>query len=241
MAGRGERGRLTREQVLQAALGLADSGGIASLSMRKLGVELGVEAMSLYHHVANKEALLDAMVDAVFAEIELPPVHPPEPAASSGSAASGAAASGAAEPYWRTAMRLRAFSAREVIKRHPWAAGMMASRTNPGPGTLRHHDTVLGILRVGGFPVPLAAHAFSAIDAYVYGFTLQEVALPFRTPEETEQVASAILAMMPAEVYPHFVELAVEHVLKPGYDYGEEFGYGLDLVLDGLARAQTAS
>lgn len=239
MAGRGERGRLTREQVLQAALALADSGGIASLSMRKLGVELGVEAMSLYHHVANKEALLDAMVDAVFAEIELPAVQPPEQPPGSAATATAAAAPDP-EPYWRTAMRDRAFSAREVIKRHPWAAGMMASRANPGPALLRHHDTVIGVLRVAGFPVPLAAHAFSAIDAYVYGFTLQEVALPFRTPEETEQVAGAILAMMPAEAYPHFVELAVEHVLKPGYDYGEEFGYGLDLVLDGLARALDA-
>lgn len=228
MAGRRERGRLSREQVLQAALALADARGIAVLSMRKLGVELGVEAMSLYHHVANKEALLDAMVDAVFAEIELPAIHPPQP--------DGAQAS-AAEPYWRGAMRDRAFSARAAITRHPWAAGMMASRTTPGPATLRHHDTVIGILRAAGFPVPLAAHAFSAIDAYVYGFTLQEVALPFRTPEESERVAAAILATMPAERYPHFVELAVEHVLKPGYDYGEEFGYGLDLVLDGLARA----
>jgi hypothetical protein len=114
----------------------------------------------------------------------------------------------------------------------------MASRTNPGPATLRHHDTVIGILRRGGFSVPMTAHAFSVLDGYVYGFTLQETALPFRTPEQTEQVAAAILTMMPAEVYPHFVELAVEHVLKPGYDYGDEFGYGLDLILDGLERAR---
>jgi AcrR family transcriptional regulator len=232
MAGRGERGRLGREQVLRAAFALADSGGIASLSMRKLGGELGVEAMSLYHHVANKEALLDAMVDAVFAEITLPPLPDRRdgPEADGGPGAAG----------WRVAMRDRAYSAREVIRRHPWAAGMMASRVNPGPATLRHHDTVLGLLRLGGFPVPLAAHAFSAIDAYVYGFTLQEVALPFRTPEESEQVAGAILAQMPVEQYPHFVELAVEHVLKPGYDYGDEFGYGLDLILDGLERALDA-
>ena len=210
------RPRLDRDRVLRAALALADAGGIGSLTMRKLGVELGVEAMSLYHHVKNKDDLLDGMVDTVFGEIELP----------------------AGDHDWRAAMRRRALSARAVIKRHPWAAGLMASRTSPGQATLRHHDTVIGTLRRGGFSVAMAAHAFSVLDSYIYGFTLQETALPFRTPEEAEQVASAILAMIPAEMYPHFTELAVEHVLRPGYDYGDEFGHGLDLILDGLERAR---
>jgi AcrR family transcriptional regulator len=206
---------LSRERVLRAAIGLADSAGFESLTMRRLGEELGVEAMSLYKYVANKSDLLDGMTDAVFAEIELP----------------------AAGTAWRPAMRDRAISARAALNRHPWATALMSSRTSPGPATLRHHDTVIGLLRGGGFPVALAAHAFSAIDSYVYGFALQEATLPFDTAEETAQVASAIFAGMSAEQYPHFTELTVDHVLQPGYDYSDEFAFGLDLILDGLERA----
>ena len=211
------RGRLSTERVLRAGVALADSGGLESLTMRRLGEELGVEAMSLYKHVANKEALLDGMVDLVFAEIELP----------------------SGDTDWRTAMRDRAISARAALVRHPWATPLMQSRTQPGPATLAHHDTVIGTLRAAGFSVGLTAHAFSAVDAYVYGFALQQRSLPFETLEEAQEVGRQMFARMPAGAYPHLTELTVQHILQPGYDYGDEFEYGLDLLLDGLDRALT--
>jgi AcrR family transcriptional regulator len=182
--------------------------------MRKLAYELGVEAMSLYHHVANKNAILDGIVDVVFSEIDLP----------------------SGEADWKTAMRQRAISAREALLRHPWATGLMESRRTPGPANIRHHDAVLGVLRNAGFPVELAAHAYSLLDSYIYGFALQEVSLPFDTAEETAELAQTIMAAFPADAYPHLAELTIEHVLQPGYDYANEFEFGLDLILDGLER-----
>ena len=210
---------LSRERVLRAAVAFADESGRESLSMRKLGEALGVEAMSLYNHVANKDELLDGMVDLVFSEIDLPP--------------------GGAD--WKTAMRQRAVSARQALSRHPWAIALMESRTSPGPATLRHHDAVIGSLREGGFSIEMAAHAFSVLDSYIYGFALQEASLPFDTAEETAEVAEMILKQMPPDEYPHLTELAVEHVLQPGYDYGDEFEFGLDLILGGLERARNAT
>jgi AcrR family transcriptional regulator len=207
---------LTRQRVLEAAVALADDSGIESLTMRKLGQALGVEAMSLYYHVANKDALLDGMVDLVFAEIEVP----------------------TAGTDWRSAMRRRASSARAALRRHPWAIALMESRRTPGSANLRHHDAVIGCLRAAGFSVALTAHAYSLLDAYIYGFALQEASLPFTTPEETAEVAQSIMAAFPADAYPHLAELAVQHVLQPGYDYGDEFEFGLDLILDGLERAR---
>jgi AcrR family transcriptional regulator len=204
---------LTRDRVLHAAVALADESGSESLSMRKLGEAVGVEAMSLYHHVANKEDLLDGMIDVVFGEIELP---------------------GGGED-WKTAMRARAISARRVLLRHGWAIGFMESRSSPGPATLRHHEAVIGRLRDAGFSIELAAHAFSVLDSYIYGFALQERTLPpFHTPAETAEPAQGSLAAVPADTYPHLAELARQHVLQPGYDYGNEFEFGLDLILDGL-------
>jgi AcrR family transcriptional regulator len=205
--------------VLRAAVAFADEKGIGSLSMRKLGEVLGVEAMSLYNHVANKSELLDGMVDVVFGGIDLP----------------------GGESDWRSAMRQRATSARKVLSRHRWAIGLMESRTTPGPATLRHHDAVIGSLRGGGFSVEMAAHAFSVLDSYIYGFALQEANLPFDTGEETAELAQAILAQFPADEYPHLTELTVEHVLQPGYDYGNEYAFGLDLILDGLEHARGAT
>jgi AcrR family transcriptional regulator len=212
------RARLSRDRVLAAAIALADAGGIESLSMRKLGVELGVEAMSLYRHVANKGDLLDGMIDGVFGEIDLP---------TSGT-------------DWRVAMRRRAISAREVLSRHRWAIGLMESRSTPGPATLHHHDTVIGTLRAAGFSVVMTAHAYSLLDSYIYGFAMQEPSLPFDTGEETAELAQKIMAEFASGQYPHLTELAVEHVMQPGYDYGHEFEFGLDLILDGLERARDA-
>ncbi len=211
----GPRPGLSRKLVLEAAVALADRDGIQAVSMRKLGRELGVEAMSLYNHVADKSELLDGMVDSVFSEIEDP-------------AGSG---------EWRQEMKTRAFSTREVLNRHPWAIGLMDSRLTPGPATLQHHDSVIGTLRQAGFTVEMAAHAYSALDSYTYGFVLQEVSMPFERPEETAEVAEDMLAAMPDDEYPHLHELATGHVLKPGYEYADEFEFGLDLVIEGLGRA----
>jgi AcrR family transcriptional regulator len=209
------RAPLSRDQVLQAAIALADEGGVGALSMRKLGQILGVEAMSLYNHVASKSDLLDGMIDIVFSEIDLP--------------------SGGGD--WKAAMRRRAISARQVLRRHPWAIGLMESRTSPGPATLRHHDAVLGCLRRAGFSVELTAHAYALLDSYIYGFALQEASLPFGTGEEAAQVAHQISAQFASGQYPYLTEMATEHVLRPGYDFGDEFVIGLDLILDGLAAA----
>jgi AcrR family transcriptional regulator len=210
---------VTRERVVRAAIKLADKGGLDAVSMRKLGEALRVEAMSLYKHVANKDDLLDGVVDAVFGEIGPP----------------------AAGSDWRTAMRDRALSARGVLLRHPWAIGLLDSRRNAGMATMRHHDAVIGSLRRGGFSVEMAAHAFSLLDSYIYGFVLQETSLPFQTPEELIEVAAILLPESAATEFPYVTELAHEYALKPDYSYGAEFEYGLDLILDGLARARSAA
>jgi AcrR family transcriptional regulator len=204
---------LSRERVLRAALDLADSGGIDSLSMRKLGEVLGVEAMSLYNHVANKDDILDGIVDLVFGEIALP----------------------FGKGDWKPAMRARAVSAHEALLRHPWAPSLMQARTKPGPATLRHHDSVLGSLRNAGFTLVMAAHAVSVIDGYVYGFALQQINLPLQSREQVAEVGQDILRQMAGE-YPHLAEMITKHAMKPGYDYAKEFEFGLDLILDGLER-----
>ncbi|HEX9363355.1 MAG TPA: TetR/AcrR family transcriptional regulator C-terminal domain-containing protein [Candidatus Dormibacteraeota bacterium] len=207
-----KRAALTRERVLRSAVKLADRGGIEALSMRRLGQELGVEAMSLYNHVRNKEEILDGLVDVVFSEIATP----------------------SADDDWVTAMRRRAVSARQVLKRHPWALGLLESRTRPGPANLRHHDSVLAALRTAGFSVEMAAHAYSLLDSYIYGFTLNELSLPLDTQEAVAGVAEQILEDNPAGAYPYLAEMAASIVMKPGYDYGDEYEYGLDLILSGL-------
>lgn len=207
---------LNRERVLHAAVTLADRRGIGALSMRNLAAKLGVEAMSLYNHVRNKDDILDGLVDTVIAEIELP--APGEP--------------------WKPGMRRRAVSARLMFKRHPWALSLMESRRNPGPSSLRYYDAVLGCLRESGFSVAMAGHAFSAIDSYIYGFALQELKLPFETSAELADLADEILKTLPVKEFPHFSEFILKHALKPGYAYANEFEFGLDLILDALERME---
>lgn len=206
---------LTKERVLRAAVELADEAGVAALTMRKLAQRLGVEAMSLYHHVANKSDVLDGMVDVVFGEIALPNT----------------------DVDWQTAMRQRAVAVRAALNRHPWAIGLMESRKDPGPATLRHHDAVLGYLRRAGFSVEMAAHAYSVLDSYIYGFVMQEQQLPFRTPEELEAVADTIMQRVSADTHPHFIEMATEYAMQPGYAYANEFEFGLDLIVSGIEQA----
>jgi AcrR family transcriptional regulator len=207
----GRRARLSRERVLLAALDVADERGIESLTMREVGERLGAEAMSLYRHVRNKEDILDGIVDLVFAEIELPP----------------------SEVDWKTAMRRRAISARQVLARHPWATALMESRTRPGPANMRHHDAVLGSLRAAGFSSLTATRAFNIVNSYVYGFALQEASLPVATPDQLQEVAAGIISRMPADEYPNLRLVGIE-LMAAGFDYGQEFEAGLDLILDGL-------
>jgi len=204
---------LNRERIVGAAVALADESGVAALTMNALGARLGVRGMSLYHHVGGKEQILDGMVDVVFGEIDLP--EPGEP--------------------WRAAMQRRAISARAALTRHRWAIGMMESRRTPGLATLRHHDAVLGSLRAGGFSMAMAAHAYALLDSYIYGFVLQELNLPFETSEELADTADGIVAVMPEGVYPHLVEM-IGHAMAPGYAFGNEFPFGLEVILEGLAR-----
>jgi len=221
--GTAHRAPLNRDRVLRAAVALADQAGLSALSMRKLGEALGVEAMSLYNHIASKSDLLDGMIDIVFGEIDLP----------------ARAGAGDGEPGWRAAMRRRAVSARQVLRSHPWAIGLMESRITPGPATLRHHDAVLGCLRRAGFSLELTAHAYSLLDSYIYGFALQEAGLPFGTGEEAAQVAQEISAQFASGQYPYLTEIAMAHVVRPGYDYADEFEIGLDLILDSLQAAMS--
>ena len=212
------RVRLNRERVIAAAVLLADTGGLEALTMRRLGEDLNVEAMSIYNHVANKDDLINGMADAIFGEIELPS-HSEE---------------------WKPAIRKRSISFRDVLARHSWATTVRDSGTNPGPATLRHHDRVIGTFRNGGFSVEKTAHAFSAVDSYIYGFAMQEKSLPFTTPEETAAMATIMLVRLPSSLYPYLAELTADHVLKPDYFYGDEFLVGLDLVLDGLEILRAA-
>ena len=212
---KGSRAPLTKDRVLRAAIAFADEKGIESLSMRKLGQVLGVEAMSLYKHVANKEDMLDGMVDIVFGEIAIPSETVP----------------------WKQAMRERAISAREALSRHPWAIGLTESRVKPGPANLRHHDSVMRCLRQAGFTVAMAVHAYSALDSYIYGFALQEQSLPFRSSEEFGEGAAVMARQLPEGEYPHLAE-TVADLTRSGYDFSDEFEFGLNLMLDGLERVR---
>ncbi len=209
---------LTRERVLRAAVELADRGGIESLTMRQLGEHLGAGAMSVYYHVANKDALLDGMVDLVFAEIELPRV----------------------DGDWKRALRRRAMSTRAVLKRHPWALGRMEATGSPGPNDLRLHDAVLGCLRRAGFSVAAAVQAYSVQDAYIYGFALQERTVGMGTRQDFARTARKRVREVTATVddaariYPHLAEVVGGYVAKRGYDADEAFAVGLDVVLNGL-------
>ncbi len=206
------RAPLSKDRVLHAALALADEIGIASLSMRKLGQVLGVEAMSLYKHVANKDDILDGIVDIVASEIDVPAIG----------------------GDWKMAMRRRATSAHEVLLRHPWATMLIVSRANVGPAMLRYVDATIGCLRDAGFSYVMADHAWNAIDSHVYGFTLQKLNFPFE-PEEYAKVAKDYLPMIPAAQYLYLHGLSQE-VIGGRYDGLHEFEFGLDLILDGLER-----
>jgi AcrR family transcriptional regulator len=210
------RAHLTRERVLETAVAFADRHGLAALSMRKLGEELGASAMSAYYYFPNKDRLIDGMVDVVFGEIEPP----------------------SAELDWKPAMRRRAISTREALNRHRWAIGHMEGRTDHGRANLRLHDAVLGCLRSAGFSVEATVHAYSTQDAYIYGFVLQEADMSSETPDDFAAEAQRQMNVYADQLadYPHLAEVVGGYVAQTGYDYGTEFLFGLDLILDGLER-----
>jgi len=208
---------VTRDRAVRVAIALADAGGIESLSMRKLARELGVEAMSLYYHVASKDDILDGMIEKVVSEMALP----------------------AADAEWKPAMRERAESARRVLGRHPWAISMIDARTTQT--TMKHLDAVIGCLRHAGFSIALAAHAMSLIDSYVHGFALQEASLPFDESGDISATTEGILAQQGmAAAFPHLAEMGVALILQPGYAYGNEFAFGLQVILDGIETARSS-
>ncbi|WP_307806938.1 TetR/AcrR family transcriptional regulator C-terminal domain-containing protein [Naasia sp. SYSU D00057] len=209
------RARLNRDAVLHTAVALADRAGIDGLTMRTLAQELGVVPMALYKHVANKEQLLDGMVDIVWSEVELP----------------------TSDDGWRAGMRRRSVSLRDALSRHRWAIGLMESRMSPGPANLRQHNAMMGCLRSAGFSFRTTVHSTSTLDAYIYGFALQEKTMPFETPEQSGEVAQAQLEAQEAAaaLYPYLVEVVVE-LAKAGYDGSAEFEIGLDLILDGIEK-----
>jgi AcrR family transcriptional regulator len=207
---------LSRERVLRAAIALADERGAQELTMRKLAKELGVEAMSLYNHVANKDDLLDGMIDIVFGEIE-PPL---------------------AGGDWKAELRKRAVSTRAALNRHRWAIGEMEGRSSHGPNTLRVHDAVLGCLRAAGFSIEMTVHGMSVQDAYIYGFALQQSDMSSETPDDFAAEAQRQMRDYAAALadYPHLVEVVGGYVATAGYDYETEFLYGLDVILDRLEQ-----
>ena len=214
-----KRSPLNRAKVLEAAVQLADEIGIESFTIRKLADKLGVGAMSIYHHVPSKEEIIDGMVEIVFGEIEKPPN----------------------DVDWKTAIRRRCISAREVLNRHRWAPPLMESRTAPGPSNLSHHDAVVGCLRNGGLSIQMTAHAYAILDSFLYGIAFQEANLPAPgSGEEFAAIAEQITAHFPTDSYPHLAELTFEHVLKPGYSFADSFEFGLDLIIDGIDRAARA-
>ncbi len=208
---------LSAARILAGAIDLADKIGIEQLTIRRLAIQLEIKPMTIYHHVPNKQAILDGMIDCVFSEISRPPE----------------------DTDWKTAMRSRSLSARVVLARHPWAVPMMESRTSPGPETLRHHDAVIGCLRGGGFSVEMTAHAYALIDSYLYGFAIQEANLPATGGKQLADLAETIIEPLPADRYPHLTELATKLIMQPGYDFRAEFEFGLDLILDSLEATMT--
>lgn len=208
-----KRPAVTRDRVLDAAFALADEAGLQAVSMRRIGKQLGVEGMALYNHVKDKEDILDGIVERVLSEIPLP----------------------STDQDWKDAMRARANAARHVFLQHRWAVGLLETRSaNSSPARLQYFDAVLGCLRGAGFAATLAMRAFSTLDSYIYGAILQEVTLPFDTPDSLEAIGDDLLAQM-GSAYPHLTEATVR-AMEDGWSRADQFRFGLDLVLDALEQ-----
>jgi AcrR family transcriptional regulator len=209
----GSRTSLSRELVLRTALDLIDAGGLEALSMRQLGTKLGVEAMSLYNHVAGKDDIIDGVLDRVVEEIAIPAVG----------------------GDWRAAMKERAASAMAAFRRHPWASALMDSHLSSSPSRLRYFDAILGTLLGAGFSLELAARAFSILDCYVYGFGRQRLNMVSSGEPQSEKRAEAFSENIPDQSYPHLARMT-EFAMRTGYDEDADFDFGIELILDGLER-----
>jgi AcrR family transcriptional regulator len=206
--------QLSRERVIEAAIGLADAGGIHALSMRRLAQELGVEAMSLYHYVPSKRDLLDEIADRVVGEIELPDETSP----------------------WKPALRRLALSAYDAFTRHPWAASLVLSGSGTGPARVAYMEAILGTLRRAGFSAAMTDHGYHAIESHIMGFTLWEVGMDLGTSEELASLATGFLDSLPGGAFPHLEEHIQQHLLPRDQADEGEFAFGLDLILDGFER-----
>jgi AcrR family transcriptional regulator len=204
---------MSRERVLRTAIRMADQGGIESLTMRKLARELGVEAMTLYYHVANKDDILEGIADLVVGEIELP----------------------SPDDEWHAALRRTALSAHEVLMRHRWGAGLVLSGSGFSQARMRWMNSVLGVLRGAGFSAEMTDHAYHALDSHIMGFTLWVVGMDLGSDEELSALAADFLREFPRDRLPHLAEHIEQH-MKPRDAAESEFEFGLDLILDGLER-----
>jgi AcrR family transcriptional regulator len=211
------RSPLNRERVLRAAIRLADAHGLESLTMRRLGQELGVEAMSLYNHVANKDDLLEGIADTITAEFDVPSL----------------------EVDWRATLRQSAISAHEVLRRHPWASSLIESRPTIGPARMRYLDAVVGVLCGAGFSTLLTSQAIMALDSHTYGFTLQEQSWSFDL-DDAAAVAASFARAIPEREYPHLHGMVALAASAPA-EFPLDFAFGLDLILDGLERLRDAT
>lgn len=206
---------LSRQRIVKTALKIADQEGVAGLSMRRLASKLKVEAMSLYYHFKNKDEILDELVDLIFAEIDWSPT-PDTP--------------------WQEAMNQRAHAVRAILLKHTWAIGMLESRKNPGPATLRHHDAVLGCLLQADFSPVLVAHSYAVLDSFIYGFVQQELAIPAQSDDELQEMATSMAQSMPTTTFPHLQTMTAQHYSKPDYSFAAEFDFGLELIIAGLMQ-----
>ena len=203
---------LTRDAILDAAIELADRDGLEAVTMRRLGQRVGVEAMSLYKHVADKDDVLAGIADRIAQEFVLP----------------------SRETDRRDSLRASYLEAYQVLLRHPWAAGLLESTPRPGPARLAYLEAVVGVLRDAGFSLPEVAHAFGALDSHLYGFTLQATSLPFDVAEAPE-TAAALAEALPPDQFPNLIAMA-SMVAEADDGYPLDVTFGLDLILDGLAR-----
>lgn len=206
---------MSKSRVIERAIKLADDIGVDALTIRKLATALDVKPMTIYYYVPSKEAIINGMVDQVFSEIDVP----------------------SPDQNWKNAIRQRSTSARKVLASHPWSVPLMESRRSPGPATLKHHNAVIACLRNGGFSVELTAHAYALLDAFIYGFAMQEANLPATTGDDMQELVEHVVESMPMDDYPYLMELTNEHILQPGYDFSNEFEFGLNLILHGLDSA----
>ena len=210
---------LTRDRVLRAAIRIADEEGLDALTMRRLAQELGVQAMSLYNHVANKDDLYQGIVDLAMSEIEVP----------------------SEQADWKSALRQSAISAYQAFVRHPWACNLHMATPRINDERMQWMEGVLKTLREAGFSPNMTHHAYHALDSHITGFTLWIVSMPFDSREELLDMAQEFIPRIPADRFPYVIEHAKEHLEDPDPDEPSEFEFGLDLILEGLERRLDAA